>query len=226
MNKIRHRSFNDYCFVMTGVLLVLSASCTTSKYQKQPELASNTAKKEITLEKWLRLVPEEAFDNSADGLSNEDKIKVLRDGKYDCWDVKFVSPIHAEFKCSFDQTVSFWLVRRKENPDILLQETTYGQNISLSFWTSDSPSALPRAVPGNLIKELTGADFLDPPVPEEAYNHPITCYFVETPSQIKCAPHTWMEPFWEEHPPVYSIYFDWNGESYAQRKVARNIDHK
>lgn len=184
-------------------------------------LSCSSSPPQFTAAQFLAQLPASIFDNTAEGMSEQNKQQLLTRGKVDGW--KITQQTDKSFVVSdtdSGQSTVQLMVYAAPPGQLIAVHTQNGQNTNLDFWryTAASQQLTQVGLSPSFFPKITGDDFLaaEEKLPD-AYRATMT-YTMNEDGTIDVEPYTWMESVFEERTLLYTIQLTWNGKKFQVEK--------
>ncbi len=168
----------------------------------------------------FRLIPPTIFENTVEGLDENDKQVLADNGRVGPWVLTSLSDDELEFTSAVPHSNTKVRMRlyHAVNGDILIAcGVQSGESCAMELWRCDAAGRIiPMPIPDEPgISEFLAAGRV---LPEEYEVSMLICLDVDSP-QLKAFPLLWTPTGLGSLPLDYDVYYKWNGETFGRESI-------
>lgn len=170
----------------------------------------------------FRLIPPTIFENTVEGLDENEKQILADNGRTGPWALTSMTDDELEFTSSVphSNTKVRMHLYRADNGDILIAcGMQSGESCALELWRRDAGG---RIIPVPIPDEPNISEFLAAgrALPEDYEVSMLICLDVDS-AQLKAVPMLWTPTGLGNLPLDYDVYYQWTGEAFLKEAVPR-----
>lgn len=165
----------------------------------------------------IRILPKDAFMYALEAINDEERTRLIENGKGANWTVEI---LREDFlKLTYNETSDHFIRIKKlkcnSGNNLIIVHTEQGQNHTMECFMQDGKTGWYKKK--EFLPDIKANEFLD-----KNYlpaNHPLTASFLmEDNGRITAYLNFWMEPDFEERQIAFTVWLEWNGETFTVKK--------